>query len=74
MFNKKDKKDKDRDRSRDASPTHSVSEQRTLGDDEGRVSPNDPITDAKDMQRELESLANKAMDKNMSKLELFDIV
>ena len=74
VFNKKDKKDKDRERQREASPSHSDSEQRTLGDDEGRVSSKDPITDANQMQRELQTLANKAMDKDMSKLDWLDVV
>ena len=74
VFNKKDKKDKDRDRQQEEPPTDSGLERRTLGDDEGRVSSKDPIMDAKQMQKELESLADKALDKNMSKLDSVDVV
>ena len=75
VFNKKDKKERDRDPQRDASPDHSGLEQRTITDDEGRVSSKDPISGAKEIQRELALLADKAGDKSMSKIEcLVDVV
>lgn len=74
VFNKKDKKDKDRDQRREDSPSHSELDQRTFGDDEGRVSSKDPVSGAKEIQRELASLADKAMDKNMSKLDIWQML
>ena len=69
VFNKKDKKDRDRDQQRDVSPGSSALERRTITDDEGRVYSKDPISGAKEIQRELSLLADKAGDKSMSKIE-----
>ena len=67
VFNKKDKTERDRDRQQDGSQGHPGLEQRTITDEEGK----DPISGAKEIQRELALLADKAGDTSMSKIDIW---